>query len=141
MASGVCGMAPSLGMCGRFAASRRGGRGASAVGIGHTLAESVQPDDGAPERGGGGESGGVGGEREAQARRREVVLKARGEGRVRGRRGYVGDEILGAHGAAQALREAGQQLRRKIRAARAGIAPQREDAAAERTFVVVKIGN
>jgi len=55
------------------------------VGIGQAFAEGVQPDDGAPERGGFGESGGVGGDRETQAGRREVVLEARGEGRVRER--------------------------------------------------------
>lgn len=51
-------------------------RGASVAGIGHALAERLQPDDRAPERGGFSECDGVGGDRDAQTRRRKVFLKA-----------------------------------------------------------------
>ena len=67
-------------------------------------------------------------------------MKTRCEGRVSRHGGHVGDDILSAHGSAETLRDEGQQLRRKIRAARVGIAPERENTATA-SVVVVKVGN
>src|SRR5438067_2583058 len=110
-------------------------------GIGQPFAKRVQPYNRAPDCRGFAESRGVGRDRDTEAGRGEIILKERGEGRMRSSRGDVGDEILGAHGAAQALRKKGQKLRWKIRAGRASIAPKRENSAAERAFVVIEIGN
>ena len=108
--------------------------------IGHTLPEGMQPDDRAPERGGFEKHVSFCGDREAQAGCREVIVKTRCEGRVSRHGRHVGDDILGAHGFVEALREEGQQLRRKIRPACVGIAPEREDTATA-SVVVVKVGN
>ena len=100
----------------------------------------MEPDDGAPELRGFGESVPVGGERDAEARRGEVVLKTRGEGGMGRDRGDVGDDVFGADLCAVLLRQKGEQRWAHVGTRGFRVAPERKDAAAA-TVVVMQVGN
>ncbi len=118
--------------------ARRPGRAAGG-GVGEALAEGVQPDDLAAERGGLGEERGVGRDGDAQAGLDQVLGEARDVAGVGGDGGDVGKQILRRHRCAQRGGEARERGGAEVRRRRLGIGPEGKDAAAEGAFVVILV--
>jgi hypothetical protein len=101
----------------------------------------MEPDDGAAKASGLGEGGPVAGKRDFQPWRREVFLEARGECRMGGDGGDVGDEIFGSYFRSIFLRQKRYQRWRQIWNRCLRIAPEGKDTATEGPFVVVEVRN
>ena len=78
---------------------------------------------------------------EWQARRGEIVLKARGERRVRGDSGNVGHYVFGGDCRSIPLGQKARELGLHVGDGCVSVAPEREHAPTKRAFVVVKVRN